>query len=355
MKVLRLSLLVFAVLLIILVVVFAFFLGDLIKTSVETVGPKVTGVEMTLGDAKVYPFRGHVTLKELIIGNPEGFKSDYLFRLGALEINVNVKSVTSNTIVIENILIRGPIMNYEKSLTTSNLGTLLASLEGESADEEKDKEQPAEKKEKKREDVKGGKKIVINDLQIEGIRVKVSTTLTGGHAITIPLPPIHMTDIGKESEGASLTDVLLEIVRAIFGAVTKGVTGSVKLVGKGAMLVGETALDGVQLAGEGALKAGEVTVDGVKVVGGTAVDGVQAVGGVAVDGAQLAGKGALKAGEVTVDGVKVVGGAAVDGVQAVGGAAVGGAKVIGGAAMSGTKKIFGGMRNLVTSDEETDE
>ena len=43
------------IIILVLIVVVVLFLGQIVKTTIETVGPKVAGVEMKVEKARVYP------------------------------------------------------------------------------------------------------------------------------------------------------------------------------------------------------------------------------------------------------------------------------------------------------------
>ena len=251
------------VILVVLVVAVALRGGTLIKSAVNTAGPAALGVPVTLKDATFLPLQGKVRLKGLHVGNPEGFKTDGLFDLGEVAVDLDTGSLLSDKIVINRILIKDPSITFERGLRDSNLGALMKGLEKEGgepsgeAKEEKAEAAPAE----------GGKKVVIKDITIEGAKVNMSVTLAQGLAATLPLPTIQLKDVGEEKEGASLPEVLGEVLKAVFGAVTQVITGAGKL-----------AVDGVQMAGEGALAVGKGAVKGAEVVGGAAVDGAQAIG-----------------------------------------------------------------------------
>ena len=188
--------------------------------------------------------------------------------------------------MIKRIYVNAPDITYEVGLGKSNIGRILEQTEG-----------PAEP-EKSRE--AGGKKVVIEDFLIENGRIRISATLAMGLAAPIPLPTIHLTDIGKEKQGASPLEVIKQVLGAIVGSVTKVVTGTVGLVG-----------------------------DGAKAVGGVAVGAVEGTAEVVGDGAKAVGSGA-----------KAVGGAVVDVGAAVGG---------------GASKVIGGVTGIFKSDEPTNE
>lgn len=317
MKILKILLVLVVVLLVIAVIGVTMFLGSIIKTGVETVGPEVTGVPITLEKAEVSLLKGSAMLKELVVGNPEGFKTDYLFKLGRISVKVDVGSVKTDTVVIESIRIEGPEISYEKSLKTSNLGKLLSNLEGEPSEEEaQPEEKPAEAEEE------GGKKVVINDLLIQKGKIKLSATFTGGHAMSIPLPEVHLTDIGKKSDGASVKEVITTVLKSIMSVVTQTVASSAELIGKGAKMAGDAAAKGADMA----------------------TDAAQAAGGAAVKGAKALGEGA-----------GAVGGKAADGAKAVGGAVTKGAGKAGDALKGGASKVTKGLGGLIPGKKKTEE
>jgi len=269
MKVLKKVLIGIGIVLVVLVVVVALFLGPIIKTGVETIGPQVAGVEMTLEKASVNLLTGNVKLKGLIIGNPEGFKTPSLMELNQFVVDLNMASLFTDTIIVKQIHIDGPEITYERGLKASNLSALQKNL---APAEEAPAKEPEEKvaKEKKAP----AKKVVIEDFLFENGKVNVSITLAGGKQLTVPLATIHLKDIGKESEGASIP----EVVNEVFGAITKS--------------VGQAVASSADFAGDIAGDAGAA----LKGAGGAATDAAKDVGGAATDAAKGAAEGLKKLG-----------------------------------------------------------
>ncbi|MCO5067306.1 MAG: AsmA family protein [Kiritimatiellae bacterium] len=310
MRTLKKIVLVLVLLLVGLVLFLKFLGGATIKQAVNTGGPLVLGVPVTLEHAALDPILGRIRLKGLHVGNPEGFKTDGLFDLGSLDIKLNMRSLASDTIQIQKIEIKAPKITMERGLTKSNLGALIESLEKKDGGEAKEGEKPAAESAAK----EGGKKVVIDEISIAGAQLNLSVTAMGGLAAPLPLPPVTLRDVGKESDGASLVDVISRILKAILGAATDVIAGAGKLVIGGASAAGGAAIDGAAFVGgaalDGVTAVGGAAVDGAKVVGGAAVDGAAAVGGAAVDGAKAVGGAAAAAGGAVLDGA----GSAVKGV-----------------------------------------
>ena len=142
---------------ILIIAVFAIILnlGKIVKTGINKVVPQVTKCEAHVDDVNFNVFGGKFEIKNLVIKNPEGYKTDQAFSLGHIFVNVKMASLMSDVIEIDQVLIDAPEITYEVGLGNSNLNTILENVNSAlpSSDEEK-KEEKEEKKE-------GGKKVVI--------------------------------------------------------------------------------------------------------------------------------------------------------------------------------------------------
>ena len=257
------------IVLVVLVLVVVLRLGTIIKTAVNTAGPAMLGVPVSVESVSVYPLKGEVNLKALTIGNPEGYSSEYLFRLDRMRVELAVSDLFKGKTRFREIIIEGPHVWYDRKLTRSNVGDLLENLE---------KLAPEESEPKPEKEKKEAKPVEIDRLSMQegtvGIRV--------GVGMKLPLPGIELKDIGKE--GALMpVQVVRLILTSIFKGVLNVVAGAGELAVEGVKEVGALAVDGVR-------EVGSLAVDGVKGAGSLAVDGVKGAGSLAVDGVKGAGK-----------------------------------------------------------------
>ena len=206
------------VLIIVVIVALVFSINSIIKHGVETVGPLALGTDVTLEEVDISLFSGKGQLKGLIIGNPEGFKTESSFKLNEVRLALDVSSLLSDKIIIEEIFIDAPEITYEKGRKGDNFKAILdnindfARMTGGKASEDK-----------KEESKEGGKKIQINNLIVKNGKVNMSMAALKGEKLTLPLADIHLKDIGKDEEGTSIA----EAVKEVFGAVNKNVIGAV--------------------------------------------------------------------------------------------------------------------------------
>ncbi len=196
-----------------------YFLNDIVKKGVETVGPKVTQSEVRLARAKLSPFSGQGQLSGIFVGNPEGFKSESAIKVGDVKVAVNTSSVLKDTIVVDSIHIQAPEITFEGTLTGSNLGKLLDNVEA-AARGSGGKDTPAEKSSG------STKKFKVKDVLIQGAKARVHVSVPGVAAkdLTLPIADIHLQNIGTDTEGVTAAELTRDIIKPLIVAVIKTAT-----------------------------------------------------------------------------------------------------------------------------------
>ena len=234
------------------------FLGKAVVKGFNAAAPAALGVPASLEGLDLSLVRGRVVVRGLRIGNPPGYKTDQLLELGSVSLRLDNSTLLSDVVVVKEIAVDGLVVTYEKGLLDSNLGALIELLSAAEAPPQTEDKTPNEKT----EDKPSGKKIVVEKLTIADSKMNFSVTgaaaLTGGGSIPIPLPPITLTDLGKDKEGVTFVEALRRILTAIAGATGTAIAGSGKLLGSAVGAVG----DGAWAVGEGAVGAGKAVVDG---------------------------------------------------------------------------------------------
>lgn len=225
-------------------------LNGIVKGTLETVGSKLTGAPLTVGSVNLSLLRGKIKIQDFHLGSPEGFKADSVFSFKTIAISLKPSSLISDKIIIHSILIDAPSLTYEKKLTTSNLKAIINNLEGDAKEEQPAKTTESEDKES------STTQVIIEDFLFKEGKVGLSTAITLGKAISLPLPEIHLTDIGKDKDKPlslpqSIKLLLNEILKS-----TLTIAGKSKEFIKGAgSLAKNTAKDTAELTGKGLKKA----------------------------------------------------------------------------------------------------
>jgi uncharacterized protein involved in outer membrane biogenesis len=201
--------LVIVLLLVMVVLAVDLFLDAAIKRGVEMVGPKYTKVDITLDGVNLSLLTGAGTIKGLVIGNPEGFKTPHAISVGNASLGLKPASLLSDKVVIRYILIQAPEITFEADLNGNNLSKILANVQSATGG---GKTNAAAKSEAGPE--KPGKKLEVDDFVISGAKVYFSLKDTG-QTTTLPLPEIHLADLGTGPEGITAGELTQRILKEI--------------------------------------------------------------------------------------------------------------------------------------------
>jgi hypothetical protein len=222
-------------LIVITVIVVSFFLGSLVKTGMETVGPKIVQVSIKVDSVGLSALTGSAKIKGLVIGNPEGYKMPQAISIGLVAVGVNPLSVLSDKIVVRSVRVEAPEITFEGSpFGKNNLGQIMDNINATAKSGG-----PTATNAPLQAGKKSARKIEVDDVLITGATVHVRLTSLGG--MTLPLPPIHLTDLGKDSDGITATDLTRRVLDAITSATLKTVISAATDIGKGAGNVGKDA------------------------------------------------------------------------------------------------------------------
>jgi uncharacterized protein involved in outer membrane biogenesis len=221
-----------AILIIVVVCVILFWLGPTVKKAAETIGPQATGAPLTIEKLHIFPLRGIVQLKGLVVANPPGFKNANAVTLKQLTVDISIASLLTDTIVIREILIDSPEFTYERKMKTDNIAAIRENVQafkdkkaGAPTEQPPIEQKPAPEeppKEEKAPSEKPAKKVVIEKLRvIDGV---VRAKVPGLPTTPIPLPDIEKNDIGKEQGGTSWAKATTEIGSTLYDAIIHAVS-----------------------------------------------------------------------------------------------------------------------------------
>jgi len=240
-------LIVAVVLLLAVFIVAGMFLDSIVKKSVETAGPAITKVDVRLEGVSLSVFSGKGTIKGLFLGNPTGYKTPSAIRVGEATVRLKPGSLMSNKIVVESVSIVAPDITIEGGLKDNNLTKILENVQSFSGATTNAAQTGAEKP---------AQKIQVNDLVITGGRVNVSLGLLGGKSMTVPLPEIHLTGLGKDSDGITPVELAQTVMKSVIEGALSGATKAVSNIGGG-------VLDATKSLGGGAREGADKITKGI--------------------------------------------------------------------------------------------
>jgi len=241
------------ILIIAAVLIFHLYGAKLMKMGIEIGGESALKVPVSVDDVSLSILGGNAGLKNLAIGNPpKKYEHEHLLTIGNGQIHLKTKSVLSDTIEIESILLENIeiVMEKEKLGFGNNIQDILNNLP---ADDEKP-QQPEEP----------GKNLLIRKLEIRNATVNLKLLHIKGKFGTTPLPldKIVLTDLGtdKKLNVAQLTGIIL---KALVGGIME----------KGAGIIPQEILDPL---GDTLKKLGDVAGKVLKETGIVVETGIEA-------------------------------------------------------------------------------
>ena len=207
---------VIVVLLLIIILAIGLFGGKMIKAAVEVGASNALGVPVTLGEASLSLLAGKLELEDLQVNNPPEFEHEKLLTMGRALVDVSLTSLTSDTVVIQNMIFDEVTLVIEQKGLKTNLQTILDSLPEAEPEPEPEKvpEDPAKTEEKPAKNLK------IANLEIKNVQVKAKFLPIPGKAdtVTFKLAPIKMTNLGSDDKmtvAKLASEVLMAIAKGV--------------------------------------------------------------------------------------------------------------------------------------------
>jgi hypothetical protein len=229
-------------------------IDTIIKRGFERIGPQVTKVDTKLDGVNVEVFSGKGSMKGLVIGNPEGYKTAHAMNVGKASMELVAGSVFKDKIIIKSINVDAPEITLEGTLSGNNLTKILSNIEAFVGAEKKGEVSTKTEKGKER-------RIQVDDFVISNAKVNLSLDIAflGGKSASVTIPDIHLTGLGQNAEGITPAELAEKVTREIVAKVIPAATKAVADLGKsGAEAVKNLGKGGVEGAGNAVKGLGDM-------------------------------------------------------------------------------------------------
>lgn len=175
-------------------------LDHLVKSAIGNYGSAMTGAKVKVEKVDIRPTDGRGTLEGLQIGNPPGFKSPYALKVGTVELEVELSSLTQDVVVVRKIAVIAPDVIYEKADAITNFDAIQKNIEKYLG--------PASKDSK-------AKKLIVTEFIIRGAKAHATAPFVGDKTIDAELPDLHLRDLGKAKGGLTPGELGQEVTNAL--------------------------------------------------------------------------------------------------------------------------------------------
>jgi uncharacterized protein involved in outer membrane biogenesis len=188
-----------------LVVGVVFYIGSnldsIVKGLIEDHGSAATQTPVRVSGVSIKLAEASAGISRLSVGNPEGFSGNAI-EMEEFAIKLDAESLTSDVIVIEDILVKGARLNIIQQASGNNLRQLMRNL---------DRGGPADTS----EDSGAGKKVIINRFTLEGASGSLSAP-DFDEIRDVTIPTITLRNLGRSSGGATGREIARQVLEPVF-------------------------------------------------------------------------------------------------------------------------------------------
>jgi hypothetical protein len=219
-----------------LVIVAYFSLETVVKVAIEHVAPRVAGVDLKVADVQLSPTSGKGRLRGLEIGNPPGFSSARAAKLGEITVFVDPSTVMHEVIVIHEIVVDSPLINYERGAKTTNLDAIQSTIDAyvkrSGGASDGSTSPPGDKR-----------RFIVDRISIRNAKVTMTNPALKGQGITFDIPDVELRELGRAQNGISASQVANIVATQVISRIAQKVLTNFQLLRKGGI---EGAIDALK-------------------------------------------------------------------------------------------------------------
>lgn len=191
------------VILILLAITLTFTIDSIVKSTIESRGSEILQTELSADNVGISLFTGSGSIDGLTIANPEEFEGGEALTISTVQMSIDISSLFSDTVVVNQIKIQNLNVNYRLKPTGSNLGKLMDNLESYQGEADEESES-----------------VMIIDLFVmEESTVSINTQFEELETISVNLPYIERKGIGRGGN-QNVTRVMQSVLEIIISRVS---------------------------------------------------------------------------------------------------------------------------------------
>ena len=99
-------------------------LDSLVRDAIVKYGSEMTQAKVSVGSVKIDAVNGEGIISDFQIGNPQGFKTPYAFKVKEFTVAIDPTTLTGNVITVKKIAIDAPDVIYEKGDSMTNFDAI---------------------------------------------------------------------------------------------------------------------------------------------------------------------------------------------------------------------------------------
>lgn len=210
------------ILLIVAVIVLYFSLNIIVARVIMTYGPGVTQTPVKVSFVNISPLSGAGKISNLTIDSPTDYKEQPAIKIKDIEVKIDMKSILTKKIIIDEVVIDTPEVNFEQKFTSNNISAIRANVNSYNGRNNNPSTPSALKFQINRLVIKSGK----------------ATIYTAGAHVLFPISDVDDRNIGAGENGVTSSEITKLVFSTFTESVLKGVASGA-LLKEGAGSIGE--------------------------------------------------------------------------------------------------------------------
>lgn len=170
-------------------------LNDFVKVQIENEGKKITGETVTVSKVDIKLTEGAGSIYDISLANPDAYNYPTAFSLSEATLDINVKSLSSDPIVIDAIVIKNPQAFAEVTKNgQSNIKDLIDTIEKNLSLVSK-----TDNKKRSETDKMNEPNIRVEKIVLEGTSLSLDLSALGNKEHVMTLPDVTLNTVGGDS------------------------------------------------------------------------------------------------------------------------------------------------------------
>jgi len=178
--------------------------------AIERYASAATRTSVRLERIEVSPADGTGSITGFSVRNPDGFKAPVAFQADSIKLALDPATLDKEVLVVRAVSITSPRLSYESGAAGSNVEVLLGNIlrhAGESAGAGSQ-----------------GPKLIVDRLVVRDATLSYASAITAGKTVTISIPDVRLSGIGRIEGGVTPGRFAQAIVEAMLDRIRRAMS-----------------------------------------------------------------------------------------------------------------------------------
>ncbi|WP_069131708.1 DUF748 domain-containing protein [Rhodohalobacter halophilus] len=178
-------------------VILTLSVDSIVKSGIENIGSEMTQTKVSVDGVSISLFSGKGSITGLKVANPDGFDKENAFTADEISIEVDIRSLFSDEMVVKQLEVISPSVIVEQQMPDNNLRKIMNSINQSSSDSASES------------------MLVIEQFRMTDGTADLYTEIGGERSAQVEISEIELQDLGRGGARQSVEDVIQTIADRI--------------------------------------------------------------------------------------------------------------------------------------------